>query len=298
MDTQINENNAMVDQAKLIGAIDKILIKSSIARRVSDVQPLKGPLGIITGAQWDKDTGKLSLAKKDVSAITHKIRTEFTKEALQDLQNIYNESFYDVLAHYIIDELRYKIDNQFITMITDRAVDKGSFSFKGSDFDTALWAVGQSIAISVNKGLCDLPISDNRSSKGWAVVSSNVASLLEGTLSDTGGEKLDDDSSSYLGRIAGVDYFINYTHPNDGTNNVIFGMKGNGLSKGSTIYSHYNTQWIDTISPETGESIFFLLDRTAMEINPLDDKYYDNGNGDSGFIGKISFDLSDLKVFK
>jgi len=298
MNTQINENNFMIDQPKLLGAIDKILIKSSIALRVSDVQPLKGPMGIISGAQWDKETGNLSIAKKDVTAITHKIRTEFTKEALQDLQGIYGESFYDVLAHYLIDELTYKIDEQFLTIVKNRAVDKGSYSFKGSDFDTSLWAVGQSIAISVNKGLCDLPISDNRSPKGWAVVSSNVASLLEGTLSDTAGEKLDDNSSSYLGRIGGVDYYINYTHPNDGTDNVIFGIKGNGYSKGSTIYSHYNTQWIETLSPETGEPIFFLLDRTAMEINPLDDKYYDNGNGDSGFIGKISFDLSDLKVFK
>ena len=294
----LNESNMMIDQALLLDNIDRILIKRSIARRVSDVQPLKGPVGIISGAQWDKTGEKLTIAKADVEAATEKIRTEFTKEALQDLQGIYKESFYDILAHYLIDELTYKIDAKFLKMIKDRASSKASLTFSGDDYDTSLWAVGQSIAITVNKGLCDLPISDNRSSLGWAIVSSNVASLLAGTLNDTNNEGLDDDSSSYLGRIAGVDYFIDYTHPNDGVDNVIFGMKGNGLSRGSTIYSPYNQQWIETIDPETGENIFFLLNRTAMAINPLDEKYYDGGNGTSGFIGKFSCDLSDLKVFK
>jgi len=294
----LNESNTVIDQAILLGHIDKILIKSSIARRVSDVQPLKGPVGIISGAQWDKTGGKLTIARADVDAVTEKIRTEFTKESLQDLQGIYKEDFYSILAHYLIDELTYKIDAKFLTMIKDRASTKGTLTFLGADFDTSLWAAGQSIAITVNKGLCDLPISDNRSAQGWAIVSSNVASLLAGTLNDANNEGLDDESPSYLGRIAGVDYFIDYTHPNDGLDSVVFGIKGNGFSKGSTIYSPYTQQWIDTVDAETGENVFFLLNRTAMAINPLDEKYYNAGNGVSGFLGKFNCDLSDLQVFK
>lgn len=294
----INEENFMINQPKLIGAIDKILIKRSIAKRVSDVQPMNGPVGIITGAQWDKTDGKLTLAKTDINAVTEKIRTEFTIEALQDLESVYKESFYDVLGYYIVDELAYKIDDTFLTMVKNRASTKASLSFSGSDYDTSLWSVGQSIAIAVNKGLCDLPISDNRSAQGWAVVSSNVASLLAGTLNDSNNEGLNDESPSYLGRIAGVEYYIDYTHPNDGTDSVVFGIKGNGFSKGSTIYAPYLSQWIDTINPENGERIYFLLNRTGMAINPLDEKYYDAGNGVSGFLGKFDIDLSDLAIFK
>lgn len=298
----LNENNAVVNQALLLGAIDRILIKSSIARRVSDVQPLKGPVGIISGAQWDKTEGKLTIAKEDVEAATEKIRTEFTKEALQDLQGIYKESFYNMLAHYLVDELTYKIDEKFLTMVKDRATPKNTLTFSGAVFDAALSEVGYAIAIAVNKGLCDLPISDNRSAKGWAVVSSNVASLLTGhlggTLNDVSDEDLEDESPSYLGRIANVDYFIDYTHPNNGLNSVVYGIKGNGFSKGSTIYSPYTQQWVDTIDPENGEQIFFLLDRTAMAINPLDKKYYNGGAGVSGFLGKFNCDLSDLQIFK
>jgi hypothetical protein len=293
----LNEENFMVNQAQLLGAIDKILIKQSIAKRVSDIQPLKGPVGIVSGAQWDKVNSKLSIAKKDIEAVSRKIRTEFTIEALQDMQSIYGENFYDLLAHYLVDEIAYQVDADFLTMVKDRAITKDTLLFAGVDFDSSLWAIGQSIAIKVNKGLCDLPISDNRSPQGWAIVSSNVASLLAGTLNDTNNDNLDDESPSYLGRIAGVDYYIDYTHPNDGLDSVVFGIKGNGYSKGSTIFSPYSMQWIDTINPDNGEQIFFLITRGGMTINPLDEKYYDAGAGVSGFLGKFNVDLSDLQLF-
>jgi len=294
--TTINENE-IVNQAELIGAIDKILIKESIARRVSDLQPLNGPVGIITGSKRDKDEDKLILSHEDIRAITRKIRTEFSVEAIKDLQSIYKENFSDFLATYIVDEMAYKIDKDFLLMSKLRAGDKGSLSFAGADFDNALWAVGQTIAIKVNKGLADLPISDNRSPKGWAVVSSNVASLLGGVLGDNTKDTLDDESPSYLGNFAGVEYYIDYTHPNDGNESVLFGIKGNGYSKGSTIFSHYITQWIEAVDANTGEPVFFALDRTGMGINPIDKEYYDGGDGVSGFLGKFSVDLSDLKAF-
>ena len=295
----LNENNSIVNQPKLMGVIDRILIKRSIARRVSDVQPLKGPVGIITGAQWDKTQGKLTLAKEDIQAVTRKIRTEFTREALQDLQGIYKESFYDVLAHYLVDEMAYEIDADFISMIKARASTKNSLVFTEANHGKRLSAIAQSISITVNKGLADLPISDNRSPLGWAVVSSNVASLLGGTVNNTtASDNLDDDSPSYFGKIAGVDYYIDYTHPNDGVDSVVFGIKGNGISRGSTIYSHYTRQWIETISPETGEMICFLLDRTGMDINPLDTKYYNGGIGTSAFLGKFNVDIANLQIFR
>ena len=294
----INESNSIVNQAKLIGELDKILRKKSIAMRVSDIQQLKGPLGIISGVKWDSVSGKMQVAKSEVTAQSQRIDTEFTKESIQDLQALYNENFYSMLSHYLLDELTYKIDESFISMIKDRAVEKTALSFAGADFNTSLWAVGQSISISVSKGLNDLPISDNRSPLGWAIVSSNVAALLAGTLNDSNSDGLDDDSPSYLGRIAGIEYYIDFTHPNDGIDSVIFGIKGNGFSRGSTIFCPYQQTWIESINSNTGEDSFFLLNRAGIAINPLDNSYYDNGNGASAFIGKFNVDLSDLDIFK
>ena len=291
----LNEDNAIINQPKLLGAIDRILIKKSIAKRVSDIQPLKGPVGIISGAQWDKVTGKLTIAKADIEAVTKKIRTEFTIESLQDLQRIYKESFYDLLAHYLVDEMAYKIDEDFINIIKTRAELKDTLVFDNS-FDKDLLSVGQSIAISINKGLADLPISDNRASLGWAVISSNVSSILGLTTNINNVEEESDDSPSYLGRINGVDYYIDYTYAG-AVDYAVFGIKGNGFSKGSTIYCPYRQDWIETTDAITGEQIFFLMHRSGIEINPLDKEYYDGGAGTSGFLGKIDIDLSGMEIF-
>jgi len=298
MDNLITEENFMVNQPLLMGAIDKIVVKKSIARRVSDVQNMVGPSGIITGAQWSAAEKKLKIAKQNVEAISRKIRTEFTFESLRDLHSIHQEKFYDVLAHYLVDEMIYKIDKDFIDMIKDRATQNSSISFTGAEYDTSLWSVGQAIAVKVSKGLNNLPISDNRSPLGWAIVSSDIAALLNGTINDVNAAGLDDESSSYLGRIGGVEYYIDFTHDNAPTNSVIFGLKGNGISKGSTIVAPYRKDWIEAVDPETGEGIFFLLERSSMVINPLDNEYYDDGNGESAFIGKINVDISDLTVMK
>lgn len=285
----------IINQEELLGAIDKILIKRSIARRVSDIQPIKGPAGIITGAEWDKSTGTLKLAKAEIEAKTRKIRTEFTQEALQDLKSIYKENFYDILAHYLVDEMAYEIDSDFITMVSDRAKPVADITFPGIKYDQNLRSVGQAIAIKINKGLSDLPISDNRAPIGWAIVSSDIASILG--LTTNLGEGEEDDSPSYLGRLNGVDYYIDYTNPNDGINSVIFGIKGNGISKGSTIFSPYRQDWISTVDDESAEGIFFLMHRSGMVINPLDKKYYEAINGSSAFIGKFNVDLLDMAIF-
>ena len=83
--------------------------------------------------------------------------------------------------------------------------------------------------------------------------------------------------------LAGVDY-------------AVFGIKGNGYSKGSTIYSPYTRQWLEAVDTSNGEKVFFLLNRSAFTINPLDESYYDSGAGASGFIGKFNIDLSDLAI--
>lgn len=287
------DSNVLIKQPQLLGAIDKIVIKSSMAQRVSDVQILTAPVGVITGANWDKTNSKLNLKTSNIEVITEKIKTEFTHEGLTDLENIYKEDFVNILSYYLVDQLIYKLDERFLTMVKDRATKQKPIIIKKED---SLWDMGRTISIAVNKGLSDLPISDNRSSKGWAIVNSDIASLL--SVNNNIESDNYDSSSSYIGNMAGVDYYIDYTHENTKENSIIFGIKGNGISKGSTIFSPYTNDWIQVVNPDDGENVYFLLNRTAMTINPLDDEYYKDGKGKSGFLGSISVDLSAKDIFK
>lgn len=288
----------IISQEHLLGAIDRILIKKSIALRCSDKQPMSGPLGIVLGMQRDHDTDTLKIERSEVVPKTRIIKTEFTQEALEDLVRVYGENVYDVLGHYIVDDLTYKIDKDFIDMLKARGESKGTLTFDGATYNNALWAVGQAISIKINKGLADLPISDNRSSGGFAIVSSDVASILAITVNlDNSDDNYKDDSPSYMGTIAGTEYYIDYTHDNSATDAVVFGIKGNGISKGSSILSPYTQEWVETIDGDSGEKKYHLFDRTGMVINPLDNLYFEEGVTPSAFVGKFDVDLSQLQLF-
>jgi hypothetical protein len=286
----------IISQEKLLGSIDRIIQKKSIAARISEKQPMSGPLGIVLGTQRDTVNDKLIIRRKEIIPETEQIKTEFTEETLQDMFNIYGEDIYDVLAYYLVDELAYKIDEKFITMLKDRAGLFGTMVYNHADYKHSLYAVGQSIGMAIVKGLADLPISDNRHPEGFAIVSPDVAAVLalSTTLGDPNQTPNEDDSSpSYMGTLAGVDYYIDYTHDGSSTNNVVFGIKGNGISRGTAVLSHYTQEWVSTTNSETGEKNFFLFDRTGMTINPLDDIYIDNGES-SAFCGKLNIDITNL----
>ena len=300
---ELNETNSgdIVNQAKLMGAVDRILIKKSIAMRCSDFQPMRGPLGIVSGAEYNRTTNKLKIVKKEVIPESETIRTEFTQEALEDLFALYGEDIHEMLAYYLVDELMYRIDSKFITMIKNRAKSNSPLVFNGPEYDSNLLSVGQAIAINITKGLLELPVSDSRSSKNFAIVSPNVAAVLHMTtqLADNtpSSENKNDDSPSYMGCLAGTDYYIDNTHNNSSIDAVLYGIKGNGFSKGSTIFSPYTRTWITSNDPDNGEKIFFMIDRTGMTVNPLDDSFFLNGTGTSAFLGKFDVDLSDLELF-
>jgi hypothetical protein len=285
--------SVVIQDKKLFGEIDKILKKASIAYRVSNVKPIQSPNGVIVGSQRDPITDKFKVASEAVQAQTETLSTEFTQEALQDIEVSYGEDIYDFLAHYLIDDLMYKIDSRFITMIKDRAKQLPKLHFPSIEFADNPHAIARIIAFSINKALADFPISDNRPAKGFAVVNSDIGTLMSVSLEFK--NNTNDDSPSYLGEIAGVDYYIDYTHDNTLTDAILLGIKGNNAHRGSTFLAPYTREFIEAQDYTSGDFVYHLYDRTAMCINPIDEEdYYKSGAGDSGFLGKMDVDLDDM----
>jgi len=272
---------------QLIGKLDKIIQKESIVSRVSDNQPLNTHIGYINGVYYDINNDKLKVLEKEIKAESIEIDTLYTIESLYDMKKLYKEDLFDLLSFHIKDLLNYKLDKKFIDMITNRAKTIKKYTANNND---ELFKIGQSIAIKINKGLCDLPISDNRSPQGWAIVSSNIASILSVTV-NFDNQQNNDNSPSYLGKISNVDYYIDYTHDNTLNDKVIFGIKGNGFTRGSTINSTYNLSFRSVLNNKSGQEKLILLYRGKQSINPIDDIYEE-----SAFLGQFDVDLNSLDI--
>jgi hypothetical protein len=153
---------------------------------------------------------------------------------------------------------------------------------------------------SVHKALSDFALSDNRPTQGFAIVSSDIGSILGVTISfgyDNTENATRDTSPSFVGTFGNVDYYIDYTHNNTKGSNIIVGSKTLAKTKGSAIIAPYKRTWEETNDDATGEPVYFVFDRTGMAINPVDNLYYQDGVGESQFVGKIDVDLEDIKSY-
>lgn len=202
----------MVSVEKLVGALEKIIKKDSIAIQVSDEQRMSGPNGKLVGVTRDVATDKLIVNSVLIEALTTTITTEFTLETMQDMMNLYGEDIYDVLAHYLSDELAYKIDEKFFTLVNDIAKVSDALTFDGATYNDNIYDVVTQIFAKINVERMKLAEGAKRPLKNYAIVTSHVASLLMNNSILAQDVAKGDTGVSLLGSFAGLDIYLDNTH--------------------------------------------------------------------------------------
>ena len=86
---EATESQDIVNVEKLEGALNKIAKRDSIVARVADNQKISGPTGRLNGILRDPITDTLKVTTELVDAVSRKIKTEFSQEAMQDLFTLY-----------------------------------------------------------------------------------------------------------------------------------------------------------------------------------------------------------------
>jgi len=278
----------------------EIVKKKSIAYRISDEIIAKSPFSVAYGMQRDDANDKLLFEKSELPLKLYQITTSLSEEFIQDLEKIFNErSVEEILLKYIENDLIYKIDKDLIDMLVASANSQSSLTLKGSDFANRIETAALAILTKITSALGKFALSDNKSALGFAIVNRDVGALINSLNAKTGGQTQDDGSPSYIGRFAGIDVYIDYTREVDssGTDAVIFGTKGDGVTQGSVQLQRYpEVTSLRVMNPASGEPTISYFYRVGMCINPLD-KIYTNNGSDSQFVGKFDCDLSQMIPF-
>lgn len=293
---EATESSDIVNVEKLEAELNKIAKRDSIVQRVADVQKISGPTGRLNGIIRDPVTDSLIVTTELVDVTSRKIKTEFTQEAMKDLESLYGEDMYNVLAHYLNDELSYELDKDFLSMINDAAKVEKEVVFSGAIYDTQMGEARAKLFVKLAKVRANLAKSSKKPMNNFAVVSTGTAALLLG--SELVAIAVDEGVSrvSYLGTFAGIDIYLDSVYDSALHNNKDYctiGVKGNGRSSGSVILAPYNKSFLTATDSASGELRYFLLDRTAMITNPSDIK----GTGNSVFLTRFEVDVSTLDIF-
>ena len=274
----------------------EIMKKKSIAFRIADEIIATAPNSVAFGMQRDPENDKFIIEKSDLPLKTYHIKTEITQEFLQDLEKIFNINDVEkILLKYVENDLIYEIDKDLIDLLKNNAKQIDKLTIDGSDISHRTETAALMILVYINKILNDFALSDNRSEIGFAIVNSDVGALLSALKPQQDSEN--DNSPSYVGRLSGIDIYIDFTNDNSGTDAVIVGTKGNGITEGSVQLQRYpKIIPVKAIDAGSGEPTAHFFYKIGMCINPLD-KIYTKDGGDSQFVGKFDVDLSKLHPF-
>lgn len=293
MEKLITETNAtdIIDQEVLAGKLERLVRRDSIAIGVSDIQEMTGPSIKITAIDRDKVNDKLIVKTKLIEAVSKTIKSEFTPETLQDLKSIYGEDIYDILAEYFATELTQDIDDEFVTFIKANATAAASITFNPADFKDYREVVN-GIIIKINQERVALAQGAKRPLNGYAIVSSGIAIAMISNSMFSGHIDTEDTYISYLGNIAGLDIYLDNTYVGV-VDYVVLGLKGNGRSRASTVFTTYTNTLLKSTDEASGELRYHLLNRSNYSLNPFDTS---TGNQDSIFLRKFDVDLSSFNI--
>ncbi len=286
----------LVNTEMLIGSIERIVVKDSIAYQVSDIRRMAGPTGRVNGYLRDKVDDKMIVRTALVEAVSRTIKSEFTLEVLKDNARLYGEDFHEVLAYYFVDELAYIIDAEFIDMCKLASLKTAPLSFSGAIYNDKIRDVLVQVFAKINKERVALSTRSKRPLKTWAIVSPNVASLLMNNSILAQDVDRGPTGVSLLGTFAGMDIYLDNTHDYSITAEdfVLLGVKGNGYAKGATTISPYARTFFTSQNQSSGERTYFMLDRVAMVQNPSDTL----GDDSSSMLVSFNIDLSDLAIYQ
>lgn len=285
----------IADFPKMLRYLNRELERISILSQVSDSQPMQGPTGLVYGTEYDSAQDKLLVKKKTIEASTIKVTSAFSAETFQDLKAQYGEDFEEIVGHYIANLISLQRDNNFITKLKLEASTGADMLFNPADFKD--WAgITNNILIKINRERFKLIKETQRPLKTWCIVTMNIANAIFSN-SQVGGNHSQPEESSlgstFLGHIAGMDYYLDLDYAPLGANidYFIVGLYGNGIDGSSTIHSPYINDFNWYTNPDNGEKYLQIINRSSWCFNPIDPNT-DTGSNDSTFTRTATIDLS------
>jgi hypothetical protein len=206
---------------RIVGNLIREVFPASLAGQVCSIQPLTGPEGhiIAIGRKRDvngdviKGTGSgIETRRTFVSAVDHKIETDFTIEFIQDLVSQFGDNAYTLLTDWLKNTLIEDMNDELILAIKAVAVDAGNLIPQtSSDFDGGT----HSIIYRAQKLYGDILSKTNRFFNPFVICTPSIGMML--TLGSDAVEKTS--LKNYLGTVANIQIY-EATSPKDGTQKI------------------------------------------------------------------------------
>lgn len=242
-------------------------------------------------------------ATKTVETFSRKIRSKFSQEKLQDLQALYNEKAYDIVAEAVANEIKQEIDREIIEFLKESATpmlsdinlplslaakDGGSLGDITYDLYGSIYLAAEEIVKATKRNRTMFILAD----------SATCAFLL---LNPLHSEATPDNSNPYkVGKVGAYDLFCD---PYSTEHYIMIGynFKSNDKNDAGLYFTPYSTTVHELTAGNADQTIpfsqnFMVMNRYGYTIHPQDSGTHRGGNSDFFRIFAVNYSYNGVTV--
>lgn len=255
-------NVAQTDQNLSIDNIFQQTNIQSLARQVCSTVQMLGPSASLFNII--KKTDGFKLVRKDLVEVQSEIiKTGVTREAIQDLKSQFGKDA-DNIVGSLFRGISNEIENaKLLDVLRTQGKDYGNLQLTDSlNAELNLFEVTQ----RVHEIILKMNQIYQRTFDAFAIIPYKPLGGIMG-LSQYAGALKKDERGLFITQIGSTKFYLN---PDVNDDYAYVGLKdSDNLSKSSLVFAPYQNQIIDAIDPDSGEVLYFLVNRFALDSSPL-----------------------------
>jgi len=287
----LSEASSSGDIASTVDLVGKIIDEKynySLGYQICEVQPLKSTFGKTFAVRRKQTEGSFEVVAKDIYPKTNVVKTGYTPEVWQDMQNMLGKNALDSSARIMGGLSAFEENKTIISYISNNSENKATLTLSDSNnFETIV----QEIGLKVSRSIVEMNEDPYHSLDSFCILPQRYAAAILGSYSfmteDFSG-KTEDERSLFVGRIGRTDFYVNpfkndtqgfnddynedYANEGFDTSALEFayvGLKSKDNGESSLIFAPYIYEMQNVIDPDTGDNTLFLYNRYGLVFNPL-----------------------------
>ena len=255
-------NVASTDQNLSVDNIFQQTNIQSLARQVCATVQLMGPSGALYNIIKKVDGFKL--IRKDLIELPSTIlKTGITREAIQDLKSQFGKDADNVIGT-LFRGISNEIENTaLLSVLGTQGKDYGDLQLSDSlNAEMNLFEVTQ----RVHEIILKMNQKYQRTFDAFAILPFKPLGGIMG-LSQYAGALKKDERGLFITQIGSTKFYLN---PDVADEYAYVGLKdSDNLSKSSLVFAPYQNNIIEAVDPASGEVLYFLVNRFALDSSPL-----------------------------
>lgn len=282
----LQENTQTTDIAQtdtILGDLIKENYHISLMYHICEVIPSTTPYGTVFVSERNTDlseTNDFKIIKQEIKTKTNTLKTGFSQEVLQDVQNMFNKSSKNLTAR-VLKGITSREENQtLLRYMFDNSDTKESLQVQDSN---NLESVLLQLSNKVSKSVLEMNQDTYKTLDSFCILDANWAAAVLGSFNFmTEGKEV----SLFVGRIGRTDYYVNpfpntssefdesfdYSYEIEDTpipNYCYVGLIDPNHGESSMFFVPYSYEKDYMLDPDTGEIVLFLRNRYGLIMNPL-----------------------------